>query len=127
MDTLLSTNADLGGAEMVALLKEEFVESSTVENAYRDCCGDYKPISNEIQRILEAIEELANSLDEEIIEDALKLESGIKEKCDEIKRHKMLIRKLIQPKFKVSVSTQVELKTRDKATEMAWMFRNAST
>jgi len=76
---------------------------------------------------LQVIEDLSNSLDEELIEDALKLESGIKEKCDEIKRHKMLIRKLIAPKFKVNASTQVELKTRDKATEMSWMYKNAST
>jgi len=95
MDKLLSTNADLHGAEMVALLKEEFAEQANVEAAYRDCCGDYRPVSKEIQRILQVIEDLANSLDEELVEDALKLESGMREKCDEIKRHKLLIRKLI--------------------------------
>ena len=76
---------------------------------------------------MQVIEDLANSLDEEMVEDALKLESGIREKCDEIKRHKMLIRKLIGQKFKSNASTQVEIKTRDRATEMTWMYRNAST
>ena len=86
-------------------MKQEFVDTSLIEQSFRDCCGDYRPISSEIQRILQVIEDLANSLDNDIVDDALKLEGGIKEKCNEIKRHKMLIRKLINPKVRVHVGT----------------------
>ena len=76
---------------------------------------------------MQLIEDLANSVDEGVVEDALKLENGIRDKCDEIKRHKLLIRKMIKPCIKVNASTQHEVKTANKTTEMKFKTRSIGT
>ena len=71
---------------MVRMLKEEFSEAK-VESSYNACCDEVaKPISPEVERITQAIDDLCAMVRDDLVKNCKKLETGYKEKCAEIKR-----------------------------------------
>lgn len=71
---------------MVRMLKEEFSEAKVTES-YDACCEEVaKPVSPEIERITQAIDDLCAMVRDDLVKNCKKLETGYKEKCAEIKR-----------------------------------------
>jgi len=64
----------------------------------------------------QAIEDLANSVNTQLVDDAKGLEQGLKDKCAEIRSLKLRIKKILEPKIMHS-----------KGTEMSFNSANAST
>lgn len=54
-------------------------------------------MSPEIEKITQAIDDLANMVSPELVKNCVGMEAGLKEKCAEIKRQKMLVRRLLNP------------------------------
>ena len=82
---------------MVRKLKDELDEVK-INQSFNNCCSQYNAISPEIERITLAIDDLANSVSRTLVADAKGMETGLKEKCAEIKRLKLSIKKIIAPK-----------------------------
>ena len=71
--------------ELSEKLKYEFTDAR-VNKSFQTCCQDHPDISPEIERIVLAIEDLANSVSASLVKDAKGMERGLKDKCEEIKR-----------------------------------------
>ena len=81
---------------MLEMLQNEFSEVQ-IAQADTKCCEGYPKISPEIEKITQAIEDLCKMATPQLAVNAAKMENGIKEKCAEIKRQRMLVRRLLNP------------------------------
>ena len=90
------------------MLKDEFTLEKIEEN-YKSCCGEIVSIVPEVERISQGIDDLCDLVSSDLVMNCVGLESGFKEKCAEIKKIKLMIRKACQ---------EVEKTFADKETQM---------
>ena len=94
---------------MARMLKEEFSKEK-IEASYTQCCGeDLVKISPEVERITQAIDDLCDLVSKDLVGNCKALEAGFKEKCDEIKRQKLLVRKACYQIETANAGTQCDL------------------
>ena len=70
---------------MVSKLRYEF-GGDEVNKEYVKCCEEHIPISGDIEKIVDAIDNLCKAVDADLIKNAVGIERGIKERCEELKR-----------------------------------------
>ena len=89
------------------MLNNEFSEVKIAES-FNDCCSKHPPVSPAIEKITQAIDDLANMVSADLVINCKGLEAGIKEKCAEIKRQKMIVRRLLNPVETAVKAVQVD-------------------
>ena len=94
-------------AEMLEMLQNEFSDIQIAES-YKQCCEGYPKVSPEIEKITQAIDDLARMVTPDLVKNCAKMEQGIKDKCAEIKRQKMLVRRLLNPVTTAVKAVQVD-------------------
>jgi len=103
------------------------VTDIAIQESFTSCCEGYKPVGPELEKIYSAIDHLENSVSKTLIQDCRGLEQGLKDKCAEIKRQKMMMRKLIAPKVTMNAETQCGIEMKNKSTEVIKTNSNAGT
>lgn len=81
---------------MMELLKTEFSEAK-IESNYTECCDEPKPVSAEIEKITQAVSDLADMVSDDLVVNCKGMETALKERCAEIKKTKLMVRKLLSP------------------------------
>ena len=76
---------------MKSLLKNEY-NPEKVQGDFKDCCKDIKPCSNEIAKIAVGIEDLYKQNPIQFVGMVAEMEGSLEKKCDEIKKHKGVVR-----------------------------------
>ena len=101
---------------MVKQLQEE-LDTVRIQSAYTACCSEYKSVSPEIERLHGAIEDLANSVNKQLVDDAKGIEQGLKDKCAEIKALKLRVKKILEPKIMHNQGTEMTLTSKNAQTQ----------
>ena len=88
------------------MLKDEFTIEK-IEEAYKASISEYVSVCPDIERITQGIDDLCDLVDSDLVQNCVGLENGFKEKCAEIKKIKLMIRKACAPKTFSEKETQM--------------------
>ena len=92
MDGLLQ-DAHISKNQLVSEIRHEF-GGNNINEQHNSCCTDHPKVSVDIERVLDAIDNLCRAVDSNLVRNAVEMENGLIDKCEELKRQKLLMLKL---------------------------------